>query len=67
MKRLPPIPGSFHEKKAVPMKYHACENIYIYIYYIYYIFGDDYLLVFFHTGQYDGGTLNNQKIKVFVE
>ncbi|EUT91396.1 hypothetical protein PFAG_00730 [Plasmodium falciparum Santa Lucia] len=127
MKRLPPIPGSFHEKKAVPMKYHAYESHVYNMKYSYKpkgnkmntpmsdkkphniivtnipkdlsaqeimetfkcvgnVLGADIMLTSkgTHSGracitfpdfesaslaasQYDGGTLNNQKIKVFVE
>ncbi|SPJ08785.1 RNA-binding protein, putative [Plasmodium sp. DRC-Itaito] len=127
MKRLPPVPGSFHENKMVPMKYHSHESHVDNMKYSYKakgnkintpmsdkkphniivtnipkdlsaqeimetfkcvgnVLGADIMLTSkgTHSGracitfpdfesaslaasQYDGGTLNNQKIKVFVE
>ncbi|SOV74172.1 RNA-binding protein, putative [Plasmodium sp. gorilla clade G3] len=127
MKRLPPVPGSFHENKMSPMKYHAYESHGDNMKYSYKakgnkmntpmsdkkphniivtnipkdlsaqeimetfkcvgnVLGADIMLTSkgTHSGracitfpdfesaslaasQYDGGTLNNQKIKVFVE
>ncbi|EWC89967.1 hypothetical protein PFNF54_01092 [Plasmodium falciparum NF54] len=55
MKRLPPIPGSFHEKKAGTHSGRACITF------------PDFESASLAASQYDGGTLNNQKIKVFVE